>query len=755
VTCPGDATSPERGLGAIEDVSGALRQAREEYRALFEDAVEGIFRSTPDGRLLRANPALARMLGYPSGEEFMRSIRASAQDLHVDPERRALLIRELQRKGAVHGLESALRRRDGTVLWASISARAVRDPNGSVLHYDGFVTDVTSRRRAEEDARRIARVNRARTHCNQALIRATDEPALLRRICEIAVEEAGYRLCWAGRAEQDEARSVRPVAQAGFEEGYLDQLHVSWADVERGRGPTGTCIRTRRTVVAKSIASDPTMAPWREEALKRGYASSIAIPLLVDSGVYGALMIYAAEPEAFDAQEVELLTELAEDLAFGISTLRTRAERAKAEEALRSLNAELEQRVASRTAELALAREQEAELGFRIQRVLLLDRPPEDVRGIRVAAVTLPSERIDGDFYVFVNHENRTLDVILGDVMGKGVAAALLAAGTRSQFIRALAELADTCAAGALPELREVVMLAHAGLAPQLIELESFVTLCYARLDPNERRLELVDCGHTGVLHYHGATGACDARHGEDLPLGVRQGAIYDPIVVRFEPGDVFLLFSDGVTEARNPSGELFGVARLMDCVREGGRLAPAALLDSVRRAVLDFSRPRHLTDDLTMVALRVEELDSPRLLEELDIRSDLQQLGLVREFVRRCCRELPGGPLDETSTSELELAVDEAASNIMRHAYGGRSDQRIHVEAEGFPERVSVRLVHLGEPFVPPAAPPAVDGRRDSGFGTYLIARSVDDVRYERDERGRSRVVLVKWRRPWKGDHR
>ena len=182
---------------------------------------------------------------------------------------------------------------------------------------------------------RVNQAQRVLSKCNEALIRATEESGLLQQICDLIVEEAGYRLCWVGRAENDEAKSVRAIAQAGFEAGYLATLNITWADTERGRGPTGTCIRTRETVVTKRIATDPKMIPWREEALKRGYGSSVSIPLIVDSEAFGAIMIYAAEPDAFGAEEVALLTELASDLAFGIGTLRTRAERAQGEVALR------------------------------------------------------------------------------------------------------------------------------------------------------------------------------------------------------------------------------------------------------------------------------------------------------------------------------------------------------------------------------------------------------------------------------------
>jgi sigma-B regulation protein RsbU (phosphoserine phosphatase) len=124
-----------------------------------------------------------------------------------------------------------------------------------------------------------------------------------------------------------------------------------------------------------------------------------------------------------------------------------------------------------------------------------------------VAALTIPSQRIDGDFYVFLRHSNESLDVIVGDVMGKGVPAALLGAATKSHFLRALSDLMVLAKDRKLPEPKEIVMLAHAELVRHLIDLDSFVTLCYARFDMGRRSLDLVDCGHTGVVHLHGKTG--------------------------------------------------------------------------------------------------------------------------------------------------------------------------------------------------------------------------------------------------------
>jgi PAS domain S-box-containing protein len=624
------------------------------------------------------------------------------------------------------------------------------------------------RHRAEAQLRRVNCAHRALSSCNQAVIRATDESTLLQQICNIIVEEAGYRLCWVGRAENDDAKSVLPVAQAGFEEGYLKTLSITWADTERGRGPTGTCIRIRKTVLAKDIATDPKMIPWRAEALKRGYASSIAIPLLVDSTVFGALMIYAAEPETFGPEEVKLLTELANDLAFGMTALRTRIERARAEQEILTLNAELEQRVNTRTAELqtanklkdqlllreqavtaelAQAREREVEIGYRIQQTLLLDQPPRDIPGLRMAALTIPSQRIDGDFYVFFKHPDQRLDVIVGDVMGKGVPAALLGAATKSHFIEALSHLTALSKTGKLPEPKEIVTLAHAEVARHLINLENFVTLCYARMDLNKRNLDLVDCGHTGIIHLHGRTGLCEMVYGDNLPLGIREGEIYNQISVPFESGDLLLFYSDGVTETRNFAGELFGSDRLLNCVTTNRKLEPEALVEAIRDATVAFSESGRLTDDLTCVAIKIEEPQLALARAEMEIRSDLKELSRAREFVRDFCRNCPA-PLDEDGAGALELAVNEAASNIMKHGYHGRADQCIHLDAEAFPGQVSVRLHHLGDPFDPSAiSPPVLDGSQESGFGIYLITHSVDEVRYYRDERGRNCIVLVKVR--------
>lgn len=176
----------------------------------------------------------------------------------------------------------------------------------------------------EKERRQVNRVYEMLGRCNKAVIRATDEPSVLQEICHLLVEEGGYRLAWVGLVEEDQAKTVRPVAQAGFADNYLETVTITWDESEHGRGPTGTAIRTGQPVVVRNILSDPAYAPWREAARRRGYASSIALPLVAGDRTFGAINLYAAEPDAFNLSEAELLRRLADDLAFGLQALRAR-----------------------------------------------------------------------------------------------------------------------------------------------------------------------------------------------------------------------------------------------------------------------------------------------------------------------------------------------------------------------------------------------------------------------------------------------
>lgn len=184
----------------------------------------------------------------------------------------------------------------------------------------------------EEMARELARTERAlRTLSagNRTLLRASNEQELLEQMCRIIVETGGYRMAVVAFAEHDERKSIRWMAGVGVNISLLEPYQFSWADTELGRTAVGTAIRTGRPVVGRHILTDPIYANsiyahFRQLAIEHQYAAATAFPLLADGQVRGSLVMGAAEPDAFDAEEVKLLSQLADDLAYGIVNLRTR-----------------------------------------------------------------------------------------------------------------------------------------------------------------------------------------------------------------------------------------------------------------------------------------------------------------------------------------------------------------------------------------------------------------------------------------------
>jgi PAS domain S-box-containing protein len=322
--------------------SAALATTERRLRLVAENANDIIFRIalSPALSVEYLSPAIERVLG--------RSVAAFRADpeLFVDlvhPDDRAGL--DPAGAGWQDGrpVEARMRHADGRWVWIEQTGSLIRDADGVPIALEGVARDLTEQRLAEARLARVYRVQRTLSAANQALVRATEELPLQEAICRAAIDEGGFRFAWVGYRRDDEEGTIEPVARAGHEDGYLDDIHISWHDVPTGRGPTGTAVREGRTIVNRNIASDPRMAPWREAASRRGYASSGAFPLFGPAGVLGALTIYAPEPDAFGPEEVALLEELASDLSYGVEALRTRATAAKADTERRQLAAAITQ----------------------------------------------------------------------------------------------------------------------------------------------------------------------------------------------------------------------------------------------------------------------------------------------------------------------------------------------------------------------------------------------------------------------------
>lgn len=311
----------------------ALRESEETYRSLFEHMLNGFAYcrmqfeegKPPDFIYLKVNGAFETLTGlkHVTGRlvsEVIPGIRESDPDLFEIYGRVASTGRPERFETYVQALEA----------WFSISVYCpARD------HFVAVFDVITERKRVESELRQSNRTLRALFESNHALIGATEEKPYLEEVCRIITEDCGHALVWIGFAEQDAGKTVRRVASSGQDEGYLDGVHVTWADSERGRGPVGTAIRTRKPAGCEDTATDPSFRPWRDEALRRGYRSVLALPLVARDNVLGAIAVYSPISSAFPLGEVGLLRELADDLANGISFLRLRAAHEGAERDLR------------------------------------------------------------------------------------------------------------------------------------------------------------------------------------------------------------------------------------------------------------------------------------------------------------------------------------------------------------------------------------------------------------------------------------
>ncbi len=323
-------------FGTNTDVSGlkqaeeALRENEKRYRNLFSAMNEGfcvievLFDAEgkpEDFRYLEVNGSFKKQTGlHDAAGKRVRELIPDVEERWIELYGRIALTGESE-----HFIDEvkAINR------YYDVHAYRVGEPEQRRVAV--VFNDFSDYKRAEEGLQKLNRAQRARSRSSQALLYATNEQEFLDEVCTIIVEDCGHRMVWIGVAEHDEKKSVRVLAHAGYEAGYIESLHVTWGEDEHGRGPTGASIRSGRPVICHDMLSDPAFAPWREEAIERGYASVIAVPFKLGDRDWGEFSIYSGERDAFSEAEVELLTELASDVEFGVQSLRLRAAHARAE----------------------------------------------------------------------------------------------------------------------------------------------------------------------------------------------------------------------------------------------------------------------------------------------------------------------------------------------------------------------------------------------------------------------------------------
>jgi diguanylate cyclase (GGDEF)-like protein len=358
-----------------------------------------------------------------------------------------------------------------------------------------------------EHLQRTQRALRTLSAGNRTLLREKDEAALLMQMCRATVEVGQYPLAFVCLAREDEAKSVDVVARHGADGGLLDSLAVTWADTERGRGSVGRAIRSGQPSFVRHIATDPGAAPWRAEILERGFASVVSLPLKVEGRVIGTFTLFALEPDAFDAGEVELLEEMAADLSFGIEAIRVRARQLAAERAI----------------ERALTHD------------TITDLPNRGAFVMRVDQVLVEAQRADEPSAVLVAHlpHLQALYEALGYDPGN--------AALREVANRLRKTIGDEARIAHLQLDEFGIVLPGGGDADAKTAADDIGRLLTAPVDLGEAKVEMQ--ASIGASFYPG--------HGKEAELLVRRAAIAARDAAR---RDLIYLAYRGATERENPA---------------------------------------------------------------------------------------------------------------------------------------------------------------------------------------------------------
>ncbi|MDE3068477.1 MAG: SpoIIE family protein phosphatase [Verrucomicrobiota bacterium] len=534
----------------------ALAHEKENYYSIFDHLVEGIFRTTPDGHYLLANVALARIYGYQSPAELMVRVTDIARRLYVEPGRREEFIRLMQEHDTLSDFESQIYRKDGSVIWISENCRAVRDPQGRLLYYEGTVQDITRRRQAEEALRRSESLYHSLVE--------TMPQGVFRRDLQGRFTFANRLYCEYHRVKPDDLLGKTDFdlyPKAAAEKYWRDDLRV----MESGE--------------TLEILEETQPAGAREKR----YHQVIKTPLHDEAGrVIGLQGMFWDITEKIRAEE---------------EIRRANAELARSREELRAKNLLLEDN-------LRMARE--------IQLAVLPQQYPAFPRGVPPERSAFlfshryeAAETVSGDFFSISALSDEEVSVLICDVAGHGVRSSLVTA-----MIRALAEELKPLAQEPGLFLRKL----NSDLCAILKNTGSLMLTTAFYLTANWRTgtLRYANAGHPRPLRIRRAEARVEllanASGASQPALGLFENPWYQTTETTIAPGDFLMLFTDGLYEVQGQHEELYSQERLVMDVKNLLDKPADQLFDELLKTIRAFSLNHEFEDDVCLVGMEVAE---------------------------------------------------------------------------------------------------------------------------------------------------
>jgi len=637
-------------------------------------------------------------------------------------------------------LELVAQNRAGKVFPVELTVSAVEGDS----YYVASLRDLTDRNIAQQHIQRSDRLFRAISTASQQYIREgnVDETfaIVLNEVLDITDSEYGFvsevlydpsgdpyirTYALTNIAWNNEMRAIYDAMAPNLEFRNLKTLF-------------GSMLTTGEVVIANDPSTDP-----RSGGLPPGHPPLdrfCGLPIHHTGELVGMIGL-SNRPQGYDLELVEFLEPFL--AACGNIIVTWRADKAR-------IQAEAERKAAHDA--LELSRRREAEISAGIQNSLLLRRKPVlTPHGMDVGVCIMGFTAVTGDYCDFVTFNDR-FDIIVGDVMGKGVTAAMVGSAVKGQLHRVVRRLQErTMLFGRHPEPQEIVGGLQSVLTPQLMTLDSFVTLTYAAFERRDGAdsvtdITIVDAGHTPILRIRDGIQA-HWLSGDNVPLGLADREFYMQNTYRVEPGDVYIFFSDGVTEAANQDDVPFGKDRVeqVSVNATNARFDSESIANRLAKEVMAWTGER-IDDDITIVVVKIDEAPScvvvrkERTFREFSVESS--ERNNFAEFLESYLQDVTG--ITDYDRHAVIIGVTEAVNNIVEHGLLFLANQRIQLEIEVRTTDIEIVICDRGREYTEPAVTEiSIEDIRERGYGWMILRKCFQNVSLVRNPLGYNILTL------------
>lgn len=720
-----------------------LKREHTLLRSVLDHSMDSIIAIDIDSTIIEFNRSAEQMFGYTRAD----AVGQRLEQLIIPEQHRAGHLAGMAHlrdtgQGPILGkrLELIAQNRAGVVFPVELTVSAV---DGDDL-YVASIRDLTDRNTAQQKLELSDRLFRAISTASQQYIRAgnVDETfeVVLAEVLNITDSEYGFvsevlydstgepyirTYALTNIAWNDEMRAIYDAMAPNLEFKNLKTLF-------------GAMLTSGEVVIANDPATDP-----RRGGLPPGHPPLnrfCGLPIHHSGELVGMIGL-SNRPQGYDLAMVEFLEPFL--AACGNIIITWRADKAR-------IQAEAERKAAHDA--LELSRRREAEISAGIQNSLLLRRKPVlTPHGMDVGVCIMGFTAVTGDYCDFVTFNDR-FDIVVGDVMGKGITAAMVGSAVKGQLHRVVRRLQErTMLFGRHPEPQEIVGGLQSVLTPQLMTLDSFVTLTYAAFERRDGAdsvtdVTIVDAGHTPILRIRDG----NQPHwlsGDNVPLGLADREFYMQNSYRVEPGDVYIFFSDGVTEATNPEDVPFGKERveqvLVQCATS--RLDSESIASALAKEVMAWTGER-IDDDITIVVVKIDEAPScvvvrkERAFREFSVESS-ERNNFV-DFIEGYMADIPG--VTDYDRHAVIIGVTEAVNNIVEHGLLFLANQRIQLEIEARITDIEIVICDRGQEYVEPGMTEiSIEDARERGFGWMILRKCFQNVSLVRNPLGYNILTL------------